>query len=138
MRAPLRQALADGLPGLGICLGMQLLFERSEEAEGQGVGLIPGAVTRLDAPRVPHMGWARVEGPDSALASSGLLDAYYANSFACRPVDPGVVSAWTQHGRDRFPAMVRTARTVGVQFHPEKSSAPGVRLLAALLAEVTS
>jgi imidazole glycerol-phosphate synthase subunit HisH len=135
-RGLLRAALADGLPGLGICLGMQLLFETSEEAEGQGLGLFPGRVTRLAARQVPHMGWNTVEGPERALTASGLTDVYYANSFACRPSEAGVVTAWTQHEQDRFPAVVRKARTVGVQFHPEKSSAAGLRLLAALLEEV--
>lgn len=135
-RAQVREALEAGLPCVGVCLGMQLLFERSEEAPGEGLGLFAGGVTRLTAPQVPHMGWNTVEGPERTLPAAGLTDVYYANSYACRPQDASVVTAWTEHGGDRFPAVVRRARTVGVQFHPEKSSAAGLRFLAALLADL--
>lgn len=74
-------------------------------------------------------------GDEPLLARARLDTAYHAHSFACRPRDPGVVTAWCTHGTDRFPAVVRTARTVGVQFHPEKSSAPGIAFLRAFLAE---
>ena len=126
--------LAAARPLLGICLGLQLLFERSEEGEGLGLGLIPGRVRRLRTRRQPHMGWNTVAGDDPLLAASGLSTGYYAHSFVGEPGDPGAVTAWTTHEDDRFPAMVRSGGTLGVQFHPEKSSAPGVALLRALLA----
>lgn len=135
-RQALRERLLDGAPCLGICLGMQLLLEASEEGPGTGVGAIPGQVVRLEAPRVPHMGWNRVEGEDALLAASGLQTAYYAHSFVCRPVNPGVVRATTEHAGVRFPAMIRSGGMVGVQFHPEKSGAPGLAFLAAVLEEV--
>jgi imidazole glycerol-phosphate synthase subunit HisH len=91
---------------------------------------------RLDAPPVPHMGWNRIEGEDALLAASGLQSAYYAHSFVCRPVNPGVVRATTEHAGVRFPAMIRSGGMVGVQFHPEKSGAPGLAFLAAVLQEV--
>ena len=72
---------------------------------------------------------------DPLLADSRLAVAYYANGYACRPADSACVVAWSTHEDDRFPAMVRAYRTVGVQFHPEKSSTAGVRLLRLLLAE---
>jgi imidazole glycerol-phosphate synthase subunit HisH len=135
-RDGLRAAILDGFPMIGVCLGMQLLFDRSEEGEGEGLGIIAGTVTRLDASRVPQIGWNTVDdATDAALDASQLRTAYYANSYVCRPVDGGTVSAWTTHESDRFPAMVRARRAVGVQFHPEKSSAAGVRLLRALLEE---
>lgn len=135
-RAALRDGLADGKPCLGICLGMQLLFETSEEAEGGGIGAIPGRVRKLRAPRVPHMGWNAVETEgDALLAGADPLVAYYANSYACEPADPGTVVAWTQYGGERWPAVVRQGRTVGFQFHPEKSGAPGLRVLHNFLAE---
>jgi imidazole glycerol-phosphate synthase subunit HisH len=136
-RDDLRTALADGLPCLGICLGMQLLFETSEEAAtGRGLGFIPGRVSRLEAAHVPQIGWnALDERDDPLLDASGLEMAYYANSFACRPESPDVVRAWSTHDGDRFAAVVRQARTVGVQFHPEKSSHEGVRFVAAFLEE---
>jgi glutamine amidotransferase len=130
------ERLAGGAPCLGICLGMQLMLDGSEEGPGPGLGAIPGQVVRLEAPRVPHMGWNRVEGEDPLLARSGLRTAYYAHSFVCRPVNPEVVRATTEHAGVRFPAMIRSRGMVGVQFHPEKSGAPGLRFLAAVLQEV--
>ena len=131
-RSTLQRALADGYPALGICLGMQLLFDISEEGHGRGIGAIPGRVTRLRATSVPQIGWNQVDGPGEALVrESGLREAYYANSFACRPVDPAVVTAWTTHEEDRLPAVVRHGNVVGAQFHPEKSSAPGLGFLRA-------
>ena len=139
-RRRVRDALLDGLPCLGICLGMQLLFERSEEGAGDGLGVIPGEVTRLRARRVPHIGWNGVAGDsEPLLEASGLELAWFANGYACRPEHPASVSAWVSHEGDRFPAIVRASRTLGVQFHPEKSSAPGVLFLGAAvdaLAEV--
>lgn len=136
-RDPMRAALEAGLPCLGICLGMQLLFERSDEAPGAapGLGLIPGEVTRLAAHRVPQIGWNSVdEARDPVLDLAPLDHVYYANSYVCRPRFPdAVVRAWSTHESDRFPAVVRAARTVGVQFHPEKSSLPGLRFLHAFL-----
>lgn len=135
-RDAVRERLLDGSPCLGICLGMQLLLEASEEGPGTGLGVIPGRVVRLEAPRVPHMGWNQVEGEDALLAGSGLRTAYYAHSFVCRPVNPEMVRATTEHAGVRFPAMIRSRGMVGVQFHPEKSGAPGVAFLAAVLQEV--
>jgi imidazole glycerol-phosphate synthase subunit HisH len=138
-RAMLCAALRGGFPCLGICLGMQLLFEGSDESPGQGIGLIPGRVERLRAPVVPHMGWNTLDDVrDDQVESSGLTMAYYAHSFVGRPTEDNVVSAWTTAGRDRFPAIVRSDNSVGVQFHPEKSSAPGVRFLRDLVAQMTS
>ena len=143
-RAAVRDALAGGLPALGICLGMQLLFDESDEGPGEGLGLVPGRVTRLRARRVPQIGWNAVEpadaaAPDPLLAASALDTAYYANSFVCRPAGAAAerrVTAWSEHEDDRFPAALRAGNTVGVQFHPEKSSAPGLRLVRAFVDEV--
>ena len=135
-RQALRERLLGGAACLGICLGMQLLLESSEEGPGAGLGIIPGGVVRLAAPRVPHMGWNQVEGADPLLARSGLQMAYYAHSFVCRPVNSAVVRATTEHAGVRFPAMIRSGGMVGVQFHPEKSGAPGLAFLAAVLQEV--
>ena len=137
-REAMRRAIQDGLPTIGICLGMQLLFEGSDEGAGEGLGIIAGRVTRLRAIRVPQIGWNGVEpsGTDEIFEVAPLPTAYYANSYVCRPVDARVVTAWTQHEGDRFPAVVRAGNTVGVQFHPEKSSFPGVRFLHAMLNRV--
>lgn len=134
-RAAMRDAVLDGLPTIGICLGMQLLLDASDEGGGRGLGVIPGRVTKLQAARIPQIGWNVVEptGMDDLLSAAPLPLAYYANSFVCRPSDEAVVTAWTEHEGDRFPAVIRAGWTVGVQFHPEKSSAPGLRLLRAFL-----
>ncbi len=126
-REPMREAILGGLPTLGICLGMQLLFDASDEGAGQGLGVVPGRVTRLRAARVPEIGWNELASEDPLFARAELHVAYYAHSFACRPTDPALVVARSQHEGDTFAAAVRTARTLGVQFHPEKSSKPGSR-----------
>lgn len=133
-RDAMRDAILGGLPTLGICLGMQLLFEGSDEGQGAGLGVLAGRVSRLIANRSPQIGWNTLDDADDPLfASSGLGIAYYANGFACRPADLDVARAWSTHERDRFPAVVRSGECVGVQFHPEKSSVPGVRFIHAFL-----
>ena len=143
-RDAMRAALAEGLPSLGICLGMQLLFDASDEGPGAGLGLVPGRVTRIHARRVPQIGWNTLEAadpaaPDPLVTAAGLGTAYYANSFVCRPDDADAcVTAWSTHEADRFPAALRVGQTVGVQFHPEKSSAPGVAFVAAWVASLSA
>jgi imidazole glycerol-phosphate synthase subunit HisH len=134
-RDAMRDAILGGLPTIGICLGMQLLFDSSDEGNGVGLSVIPGRVTRLSARRVPQIGWNDVElvEGERLFAAAPLPIAYYANSYVCRPDDVSAVVAWTTHEDDRFPAVVRMKRTVGVQFHPEKSSSDGVRFLHAFL-----
>jgi glutamine amidotransferase len=136
----LAAALADGFPCLGICLGMQLLFDSSEEGPGQGLGTISGQVCRLQAARVPHMGWNSVEPatdpPDPLLTNVNGMVGYFANSYVCHPVRAADVIAWTEYDGTRFPSAVRRGRTWGVQFHPEKSGAPGLQLLRNFLDQV--
>lgn len=133
-RAAMRAALAGGLPCLGICLGMQLLFDESDEGAGAGLGVVAGRVERIRGERVPQIGWNTIEDASDALfQASGLGIAYYANSYICRPADPAVVIGWSTHETDRFAAAVRVGATVGVQFHPEKSSAPGLRFIEEFL-----
>jgi len=132
--AEVRRALKDGLPCLGICLGMQLLFDSSEEGEGEGLGVIPGRVTRLKAGRVPQIGWNALERPKDVLFQRAPLSyAYYANSFVCRPEHDSHAIAYSQHEGDVFPAAVREGNTYGLQFHPEKSSEAGLALVKAFL-----
>jgi glutamine amidotransferase len=133
----MRAAIRDGLPTLGVCLGMQLLFEQSEEGPGAGLGVFPGSVTRIRATRLPQMGWNSLdECTDAQVQSASLESVYYANGFACRPVDPTLVTAWSSHEGDRFPAIIRQGATIGVQFHPEKSSTAGVKFIRSIVAEV--
>ncbi|MEA2434478.1 MAG: imidazole glycerol-phosphate synthase subunit HisH [Actinomycetota bacterium] len=107
-------------PYLGICLGMQILFEHSEEAgTSKGLGILSGRVTKLpDTVTVPHMGWNTV----------GDTYFYFDHSFAVHPADEGTVTGWCEHG-ERFAARVETGSILGVQFHPEKSGSSGIELL---------
>jgi glutamine amidotransferase len=124
----LRERVAAGRPVLGICLGMQLLFEESDEG-GRGLGVLRGPVKRLRAERVPHMGWntLRVTAPSVLLDGLDGADVYFAHSFACEPAD-GVAVAEVDHEGVVVAAVERGA-VAGVQFHPERSAAPGAHLL---------
>lgn len=133
-RAAMRDAIVGGLPTLGICLGMQLLFDESEEGPGAGLGVVPGVVRRLQARRVPQIGWnevvpGRAAGSAAGSATAMPRIAYFANSYVCAPRDERVVTAWTTHCGDRFASAVETANAIGVQFHPEKSSEEGVEFI---------
>lgn len=133
-RAAVCGLIAAGMPTLGICLGMQLLFETSEEGDGPGLCVLPGHVRRLRAPRLPQIGWNEVvTGGDSLFTGAARLTAYYANTFVVEPRDARTVLAWSQYGMDRFPAAVRSGNVVGMQFHPEKSGRAGLRTIANFL-----
>ena len=143
-RALVRDRLEEGLPCLGICLGMQILFPESDEGPGEGVGILPGRVRRLRARVVPQMGWNRVETGDDPLfegipaPGEPPLTAYFANSFVCDPADRGHVIGWTTHDGDRFASAVRRGRTWGTQFHPEKSSWQGRRIIRNFIGQVAA
>ena len=138
---PLIQARVEqGTPLLGICLGMQLLFERSDElGTTHGLGLIPGEVTRLESPglRVPHIGWNEVRFERASILTAELPQAgcpfYHVHSFAARPSDPDTVVGTTEYG-ERFATIVDRGSVFGVQFHPEKSSRHGLRMLHSFVA----
>ncbi|HTU27897.1 MAG TPA: imidazole glycerol phosphate synthase subunit HisH [Solirubrobacteraceae bacterium] len=143
--APIRDAAEGGRPVLGICLGMQLLFERSFElGETAGLGLLSGEVTRLQtgaaALRIPHIGWNEVRPVRPAPLTAGLpargAAFYHVHSYAVRPADPAVVVATTTYG-ETFATIVARGSVMGTQFHPEKSSAHGLSLLAAFCALVS-
>jgi imidazole glycerol-phosphate synthase subunit HisH len=131
----IRELTGRGTPLLGICLGMQLLFDSSEEMGGAaGLGLIGGEVTRLSARglRVPHIGWNEVRferaSPLTAELPSQGCPFYHVHSFAARPRDPGHVVGSTEYG-ERFATIATRENVLGVQFHPEKSSRHGLRML---------
>ncbi len=149
----LRELAAAGMPLFGSCMGMQLLFERSEEHDGaEGLGLLRGEVRslRAGAPsaaaesvsrganpglaedlRLPHIGWSEVRWRQPSPLREGLPDPiflYHVHSFVAHPADPDVILATAEYG-EIFPAVVGSGNVFGAQSHPEKSSIHGLRLL---------
>jgi glutamine amidotransferase len=137
-------ASAAGIPVLGICIGLQVMFESSDEAPGvAGLGLLAGSARRLpdDAAKVPHIGWSHVTwrgdcplAPDEGAPS----DFYFLHSYAVVPSDESIVWASAEHGTGSFCAVVGAGNVIGMQFHPEKSSGAGLDLLRRWLGHVTA
>lgn len=147
---PIKSLIAQGIPYLGICLGLQLLFERSDEGGGAaGLGVLKGTVKRFAfhagaraqhaALKVPHMGWNQVtrrqraaaEGQNGCPLMKGIQEGsfvYFVHSYYADPEDRSVVALETDYG-NRFASMVWQGRLFATQFHPEKSQAVGLRLL---------
>ena len=136
---PLKQALAAGIPYLGICVGMQILYEVGEEmGEHAGLGVLGGRVIRFprfDGLKVPHMGWNQLQVRQQCALLDGL-DAgsytYFVHSYYCAPTDRGTVAASVDYGVE-FAAVVHHDNIFGVQFHPEKSQQTGLRILTNFL-----
>jgi glutamine amidotransferase len=137
-----RVAATDGRPFLGICIGMQMLFDGSDETpDVTGLGVVPGRVTRLPATvRLPQMGWNTLEVTSWSRLGAGLPDPawlYFVHSFAPEPDDDAVVTAWCEYGR-RFAAAIEAGPVWATQFHPEKSSAVGLQMLDNFVRAVTA
>jgi glutamine amidotransferase len=130
----LRERRDAGVPIIGICLGMQLLFDSTTERGGaEGIGLLEGTVDVLDAPglKIPHIGWSPVTWRGQSLLQSGLDDPcafYHVHSLAARPADPAIVVGTAVYG-SQFASVVAQDNVFGVQFHPEKSGPDGLALL---------
>jgi imidazole glycerol phosphate synthase glutamine amidotransferase subunit len=132
---PIRDWIERDRPFLGICLGLQLLFDGSDEDGASTLGVLPGRTSRLEgAPTLPHIGWNQVVRTREHPLFDGIADGadlYFVHSFAGVPADgtDSVVLARTEHGRP-FVSAVARGRLLGVQFHPERSGTDGLRLLA--------
>lgn len=132
----IRERVAAGRPVLGICVGFQILFERGIEhgVESTGCGVLPGTVERLQARRLPHMGWNTVTAPPGSVLFDGVGEQrfYFVHSYGVRTAvtpEPGGRPTWCEHEGDRFLAGIETGPISATQFHPEKSGAAGARLL---------
>ncbi|HEX3729220.1 MAG TPA: imidazole glycerol phosphate synthase subunit HisH [Opitutaceae bacterium] len=130
-----RAWIGEDRPFLGVCLGMQALFEGSEEGNVRGLGIFPGRVVRFRRPpefKIPHMGWngIRFRRPDSPLARGLEPEGepfYFVHSFHCEPADPALILADCDYGGP-FAAVVSQGRAFATQFHPEKSQAKGLQI----------
>jgi len=130
----IRERAAQGIPLLGVCVGMQMLFEESEEfGNTAGLGLLRGRVRRFaDDLMVPHVGWNQLRQRRAHALVEGIEDRaffYFVHSYYCEAEDPAVVIGETDYG-SAYASMVAQENIFGVQFHPEKSQAAGLRLLA--------
>jgi imidazole glycerol-phosphate synthase subunit HisH len=129
----LRERVAAGVPVIGLCMGMQLLFESTTELGGaEGIGLLEGAVVQLEAPKIPQIGWNPVSWRRSSPLNEGLPEPcafYHANSFAPRPANAEDVLGTAEYGSE-FVSVVERPPVYGLQSHPEKSGPDGLRLLA--------
>jgi imidazole glycerol phosphate synthase glutamine amidotransferase subunit len=136
MREAIRDAIAAGVPYLGICLGLQLLFDRSDEDDARGLGVLSGTVERLQTlEKVPHVGWNTVEVRRPHPVLSGLAGEafYFVHSYVAVPRAAATIVGETDHC-GRFASVVAESRVVGTQFHPERSGRAGLRFLANFLA----
>jgi glutamine amidotransferase len=136
---PIRAWVSAERPFLGICLGLQLLFDGSDEDGADTLGLLAGrTVPLIDPPTLPHIGWNQVDRRRPHPLLEGIpdgADMYFVHSYAVAPIDAALIVADTTHGGS-FPSVVARDRLYGVQFHPERSGVDGLRLLANFIALV--
>lgn len=134
----IKDSVDAGKPFLGICVGMQVMFEEQEEGDTHGLGLLPGRVRSINAPvKVPHMGWnqSRV-AKTSPLGEAGEEDFFYfVHSFVAEPSDPSDIAATVSYGEE-FPSVVVRGNVWGTQFHPEKSGPAGLKMIRAFVAQI--
>ena len=145
LEEPIKQAIASGKPFLGICLGLQILFEGSEEGTEQGLGIISGKVRRFKSEpqlTIPHMGWNQLElnQPELSLWDNLTDDpyVYFVHSYYVDPLDSSVKAATVTHGSQNVTAAIARDNLMAVQFHPEKSSTAGLQILSNFVNHVNS
>ena len=137
LEEPIKEAIASGKPFLGICLGLQILFEGSEEGREPGLGIFAGQVRRFRSEpglTIPHMGWNQLQfaRPEASLWQ-GLSDGarvYFVHSYYVDPVDRSAIAATVAHGSQTVTAAIARDNVAAVQFHPEKSSTAGLQVLS--------
>lgn len=133
---PIQDVIASGIPFLGICLGLQILFESSEEGQEPGLGIFPGTVRRFKSEpglTIPHMGWNQLTLNQPNLALWKHIGShpwvYFVHSYYVDPVNPNLTAATLQHGSQIVTAAIAQNNVMAVQFHPEKSSTAGLKIL---------
>ena len=138
----IRRVAAKGTPFMGICLGLQLLFERSDEAPGaKGLGLLEGEILKIpdqEGLKIPHMGWNSLELRNQSGLFSGLEEdpyVYFVHSYYLHADDPSVVSSTTEYGV-RIDASIQRGKLFATQFHPEKSGRTGLKMLQNFVAQI--
>lgn len=143
LEIPIKDAIASGKPFLGICLGLQILFDRSEEGNEPGLGIIPGVVRRFRSEpdiTIPHMGWNQLELTQSDLAVWQNLPVdpyvYFVHSYYVEPQDPRVCAAMVTHGSQTVTAAIARDNLIAVQFHPEKSADRGLQILSNFVTQI--
>lgn len=143
LEEPIKQAIASGKPFLGICLGLQILFEGSEEGTEPGLGIVPGMVRRFrwePGITIPHMGWNQLEMTPSNCPLWQNLPSnphvYFVHSYYVDPADPTIRAATVTHGSQSVTAAIARDNLMAVQFHPEKSSTAGLQILSNFVAQV--
>jgi glutamine amidotransferase len=143
LEAPIKQAIASGKPFLGICLGLQILFDGSEEGQEPGLGIVPGVVRHFQREpgiTIPHMGWNQLDLTQPDLAMWQNLPTqpwvYFVHSYYVDPIDPQVRAATVTHGTQTVTAAIARDNLMAVQFHPEKSSGAGLQILANFVSQV--
>lgn len=129
-RDGIRDMLESGTPGLGICIGTQILTDSSQEGTSEGLGFIEGKVVRLTHGLIPHMGWNWVDSDDALMEGIEDRHFYFAHSFHCDPADRTMIKGTTEYAGTEIPTMFRKRNFVGTQFHPEKSSTSGLRFIS--------
>ncbi len=141
--SPVKDAIASGKPFLGVCLGLQILFDSSEEGKEPGLGIIPGVVRRFKSEpglTIPHIGWNRLDFTQADVPLWQRLQhqpwLYFVHSYYVDPIDSTVTAATVTHGSQTITAAIARDNLVAVQFHPEKSSTAGLQMLANFVQQI--